>query len=568
MVFPKRLYARWALAVLGGLLVPMSASAFTVAPFTDIYPFYVSWTTFTSNSSVSALGYNLNVNFTGSDLILGRTTGFSIRINLGSGAQFATNPTLNSNTLTALQTCTGNTCAPGGWSVTQTAGGAGNSYVVYSVQPTAAGATIGTGLALSLSERGELSNLVAALGPPSGGTLVGTTELVDPNTAQTIESPVTTDLITSVNPLSFSVNPFGVTPTAGQAGDYIDVGSNASIASKTWFGSSTIGSLLAGAYGAGVATGGIANSNALYDGNSYYYGYVVDGSNDLYSLQLTGNFSAFTQPGALVYLDPGLTCATMPATGSPLIATVTPTGATFAGFTAADVEPSSSGLDYPNQNVAVTPVWTAALCFAVPNGNSIVIPPSQYTAQLTYAGAGVTLDTDFTGQIFPLSAAGASVTSPAQPLLTMNYNGPVVTVATVNPAGNTAEQSFVRINNTGSLGGLVTISGVDDAGNHSSGQVSFTLPPGQSIDLNSTVLQNGTASPVNGIAVSGALGTPVGKWVLTVTGQFQGMVVTSLNRNNSSGTVSNLTSKRRGAVLPLGPLNNSNIIVPPHGGPG
>ena len=147
----KRVRSARALLVLGALLAPVAASAFTVTPFTDQYPFYVGWTTFTSNSTVAPLGYNLNVNITGSDLILGRTTGFSIRINLSSGAQFATNPALNSNSLTALQTCTGNpvTCTAGGWSVAQTAGGAGYSYVVYSIQPTAAGATIGTGLALT-----------------------------------------------------------------------------------------------------------------------------------------------------------------------------------------------------------------------------------------------------------------------------------------------------------------------------------------------------------------------------------------------------------------------------------
>ena len=544
----ERVCSARALLVLGALLAPVAASAFTVSPFTDQYPFYVGWTTFTSNSTVAPLGYNLNVNLTGSDLILGRTTGFSIRISLGSGAQFATNPTFNSNPRTALQTCTPG-CVQGGWSVTLAAGGAGYSYVVYSIQPTAAGATIGTGLALSLRETGELSNLVAALGQP-GGVLTGTTALVDPNTAQTIEAPVTANLLASVDPISFNVNPFGVSPFPGTVGNYIDVGSNSQIASKTWFGDSTIGSLLAGTYGAGIVSSGIAQSNALYDGSSIYYGYLVDTTNDLYSLQLGGNFSAFTQPGAMVYLDPSGTCGTVPAAGSPLLATVTPTSAAFAGFTADDVNPSASG--YPQSGVPETTIWQAAVCFSVPNGNSIVIPPSQYTAQLSFTGAGVSTGYNFPNQIFPYAAAGASTTEPTQPLLTMNYNGPVVTVATVNPAGNTTEQSFLRVNNAGSLGGLVTITGVDDAGHVASGQVSFILPANHSIDLNSTVLQSGSSSPINGIMVNGALGTPVGKWVLTVTGQFQGMVVTSLNRNNSTGTVSDLTRAEKGRVLPLG----------------
>ena len=524
-----------ALAVLGGLVASGAAAAFTVTPATvgSSFPFVVGSLAAASNTAPVLVEHSVVVSTTGSDLILGRTTGFTVRISLSGGATFNTNPALGTtSTFSALQTCTPG-CVQGGWSVTLAAGGAGNSYVVYSVQPTASGATIGTGTVLSLNSGSVELTGVGALGTP-GGSITATTTLVDPNTSAQIETPVNTTLLASVDPITFNVNPFGV-GIGPNAGDYIDVGSNASIASKTWFGSSTIGSLLSGTFGAGVISTGInpAIINQLNTGP----GFLIDGTNDQYGLTVTGNFAAFTQTGALVYLDPSGTCGTMPSSGSPLIATVTANSATFSGMSAA----SLGGFGTP---IFASTAWSAALCFAVPNGNSIVIPPSQYTAQLSFTGGGAFG--------FPFAVAGASENTTAQPLLTMNYNGPVVTVYTVNPAGNSTQQSFLRINNTGSLGGLVTITGVDDAGNKASGAISFTLPAGQSIQLNSTVLQSGSSSPINGIAVNGALGTPVGKWVLTVTGQFQGMVVTSLNRNNNSGTLTNLTGHSAGGVPPLG----------------
>ena len=552
----KRVCSARALLVLGALLTPVAASAFTVSPEnqSNSFPYIVGNVAVASNSVVLPMGHFFAVYTNGNDYILGRTTGFSVRINLSNGAQFTGTPLVEPvSNLTALQTCTPGCTKGSGWSVTQSAGGAGQSYVVYSFQPSVAGATIGTGRLLWLYDpNGEqddpqITN-AGTLGTP-GGSVAVTTTLVDPNTAQPIETPVTINLVTSIDPITFNINPFGV-PVGAGAGDYIDVGSNASIASKTWFGNASIGSLLSGTYGAGILSSGI--NSAIYNKAAYPQGFLISAAKDQYGLTVTGNFAAFTQPGAMVYLDHAGTCRTVPAAGSPLLATVTPTSAAFTGFTAADL--GNAGYPYAIKSVipgtiAAGTAWTAALCFSVPNGNSIVIPPSQYTAQLSFTGGGASAGGAFT---FPFAFAGASNTEPTQPLLTMNYNGPVVTVATVNPAGNTTEQSFLRINNTGSLGGLVTITGVDDAGHVASGQVSFMLPANHSIDLNSTVLQSGTSTPINGIVVNGALGTPVGKWVLTVTGQFQGMVVTSLNRNNSTGTVSDLTPAESGHVLPLG----------------
>ncbi len=119
----------------------------------------------------------------------------------------------------------------------------------------------------------------------------------------------------------------------------------------------------------------------------------------------------------------------------------------------------------------------------------------------------------------------------------LRYNGSVVNVYHVNPAGNTTAQSFVRVINPSATDGRVTINGIDDAGQPSSGSVSFDLPARGSMQLNSEDLENGNT----GKGLTGSLGDGMGKWRLEVTGEFQGMLVQGLNRNTVNGTVTNLT---------------------------
>lgn len=125
----------------------------------------------------------------------------------------------------------------------------------------------------------------------------------------------------------------------------------------------------------------------------------------------------------------------------------------------------------------------------------------------------------------------------ACPVAPLQYNGSVVKVYHVNPAGNTTAQSFVRVINPSNVPGRVTITGIDDAGNMSEGSVSFDLPARGSMQVNSEDLENGNA----GKGLTGSLGDGVGKWRLEVTGEFQGMLVQGLNRNTTNGTVTNLT---------------------------
>lgn len=162
----------------------------------------------------------------------------------------------------------------------------------------------------------------------------------------------------------------------------------------------------------------------------------------------------------------------------------------------------------------------------------------------TGAGGTATLCVTVDGET-PIAAQTFQVTNgvdgnwsaSACPVAPLQYNGSVVKVYHVNPAGNTTAQSFVRVMNPSATTGRVTITGIDDAGNTSQGAVSFDLPARGSMQVNSEDLENGNADK----GLTGSLGDGVGKWRLEVTGEFQGMLVQGLNRNTTNGTVTNLT---------------------------
>ncbi|SJZ90249.1 hypothetical protein [Novilysobacter spongiicola] len=127
-------------------------------------------------------------------------------------------------------------------------------------------------------------------------------------------------------------------------------------------------------------------------------------------------------------------------------------------------------------------------------------------------------------------AGGACNVAPLQ------YNGSVVDVYHVNPAGNTTAQSFIRVINPSNLDGNVTVVGWDDNGTMA-GPISFNLPAGNSKQFNSVDLEEGAVAK----GITGSFGNGAGKWRLEVTGEFDGMMVQGLNRNQNDGTITNLT---------------------------
>ena len=121
-------------------------------------------------------------------------------------------------------------------------------------------------------------------------------------------------------------------------------------------------------------------------------------------------------------------------------------------------------------------------------------------------------------------------------LLPLQYNGSIVKVYNVNPAGNMTAQSFIRVINPSDAAGRVSVVAWDDNGNFR-GPVVMNLPAKNSRQINSDDLENGNATK----GLVGSLGDGAGKWRLEVTGEFPGMRVSSLNRNATDGTVTDLT---------------------------
>ena len=175
---------------------------------------------------------------------------------------------------------------------------------------------------------------------------------------------------------------------------------------------------------------------------------------------------------------------------------------------------------YTGTQVGVTATgFNAFLCAQVPAGNTVVIDSSSVSAVTTFNRGAV------------------SATSASCPLLPLRYNGAVVEVYHLNPAGNSTAQSFLRIINPSSTAGTVTIVGTDDNGVDGVAPITFLLGARKSMQINSQDLEFGNAAK----GLTGAFGDGTGKWRAVVTGEFSGMKVQSLNRNNTDGTVTDLT---------------------------
>lgn len=418
-----------------------------------------------------------NLNFDSTDLIIGRTTGFSVRLELPAGATFA-----------AIAAPTIGAALPGGtWTATLLSGGVGSNVAVFSVQPGASGTGIISGAALSWAASGITVKGVANLAT-AGGTVGMKVTYADPNTAAVILTPFTTTVLTSADALKYTV------AASSNLLKKIDVGS-ASAASKTGYSSTgALNGPTEAFFEAGTPTVGVVAGMKDATGAAFTWA-----ATDTLNLTVNGTFSAFTQAGASVGLVTAGTCAA-PTTTLP--GTVTASSVTF------------TGVQYSTLNAGA-----GILCFKLPAANAAVIDAT----------------TIATSAVMTRTASGKSNSGSAD-ALAMKYNGPVAVVYTFNPAGNTSQESFLRISNTGGTSGLVTITGKDDAGVTAAGSISMTLAAGKSVQLNSGDVQNGNAAK----GLTGALGAGTGKWILTVTGEISGMQVTNLNRNNTSGTVSNL----------------------------
>jgi len=506
-----------AVAVVAGLALSGMASAYTVyntgvgTPNASFTPEGIAYFDVTGSASQAVGIYTpATTTFTAADNIVGRTTGFALRVTLSGAAQFAAAPgvfgTLGGATINAGTT--------NSWTTSVSASG---NIAIITFTPGSAAGAIEVGDTIALGALGantdelnpqttgvlQFSNIQALAA--SGQSVQGTYQFYDPVTTQPILGSQTVTFLQSGNPITTSAQAsatnakidLGATPSQAFLSPCGTIGGSTTNYCSDFGASSTTTTFDAGSISAAV--------NPPTTGPNFNY--FSFASTDKFTTTLTGNFSAFAQTGSTIGLYPG---GTPNACGGTAVATAaTPTG-------------NTATLTFPGIAGAGN-VGPYELCLTEPSGNTMPIAATSLNASTSFTRSSTTV-------------AGTS-----QPLAPLAYNAPVAQVYTFNPAGNSTQQSFLRITDAGPLAGKVTISGIDDAGNPGASVVSLMMNAGQSVQLSSSCLQSGTSCPA-GVAVTGALGTGTGKWRLTVFSYFPNLVVTSLNRNNNSGTVTNLTT--------------------------
>ena len=125
---------------------------------------------------------------------------------------------------------------------------------------------------------------------------------------------------------------------------------------------------------------------------------------------------------------------------------------------------------------------------------------------------------------------------------TVSPEGGVYRIATFNPGTESEQTSLLRLVNAGEDTAQVTITGIDDLGEMSAGEVALTVLPGALRTLASQELE------VGGDGFEGALGDGAGRWRLSVESDGP---ITVLNLLSSpTGRITNLSSEpTRAATL-------------------
>jgi hypothetical protein len=467
-IFKKNILAA---ALVAGLVAAGTAGAYTVWTGGDITPESVATQSGATFSMTEAVQVNIDLG----DAIIGRTTGFQVKITLFSDALGTGGPTFNNVPNTGAFTL--GSAPVGGWSSTLAAGGTpGTSIVQYSVQPTNPGSVINNGVL------GTLAPLKFTSAPANVWAKV---EIIDPVTGTGLHTK-TIQLVTRSDGLAF-------TCAAQPNPDKIDVGVDSSYpVAKTGF------TDIAHSYAIGSANHSTAPLGTISVAAVAGYSLNVAAGGDKLTSKVGGDFTSFTS----VFLATNSSCSTN--IGSYTInATKTQAdlNTEFATLNTAGGSFTSSG-------------GSATLCVTV-NGTT------QVAAQTFTVQNGI-------NGVFEADACDVAPIA---------YNGSVVQVYHINPAGNSTAQSFIRVINPSSVSGKVTLEGIDDAGVSGTTPITFVLGPKKSMQINSEDLEHGNTAK----GLTGAWGDGTGKWRAIVTGEFGHMRVQGLNRNANDGTVTNLT---------------------------
>jgi len=145
------------------------------------------------------------------------------------------------------------------------------------------------------------------------------------------------------------------------------------------------------------------------------------------------------------------------------------------------------------------------------------------------------------------------VNPPALPfaLQALELNGTTLTFQNVNPAGNSTAESFLRLTNNNARPCDVVIDAKDDRGFHSRNDVRLTIAAHASEQVNINVLESGNDPRFTNN--NAGFGDGSGKWYVRVTAECVSFVGSALNRNSTTGVVTDLTAEKFIPVLWLTP---------------
>ncbi len=367
--------------------------------------------------------------------------------------------------------------AQGSWVSTLAAGGTtGATIAQYTVEPQAAGSTITQGIL------GTLSGLTFQAAP---GNVSMRIRLIDPVTGTGL-SDTTQVIVIRDDGLAF-------TCAAQPSPDLIDVGTNAQFpTAKTGFVGADV------SYEIGAADSDTAPLGTISVAATAGFTLDVAAGGDTLTSRVSGNLVAFDD----IFLATDDSCGTNLASYT-----------INAGNTQANLDEEFADLNAAG-GAFTSAGGSATLCVTVDGTTQVAA--QTFTVQ---NGINGTLESD------------ACAVAP------IAFNGSVVDIYHINPAGNSTAQSFVRVINPSTVSGTVTLEGIDDAGNAAASPITFVLGPRQSMQVNSNDLELGNAAK----GLTGAWGNGTGKWRAIATGEFGGMRVQGLNRNANDGTVTNLT---------------------------
>ena len=503
-----------AVCVAAALALPVTAMAatfnFTGAPINNTYASNLFGSTAVTVTTPGTLAYNTEL----TDNIIGRTTGFGVRLTLVGGPTFVTGtPPVASLGAAATGYTPGAATVSGAVATFPFAAGAGANINV--------GNLVNVGTFAVAGASGILAN---------GGEVTLRIELFDSNTNQVLTDLTRT--MTLMNAVEGTTVTF--TPAAGDVNKRIDVAACASpaVAAKTQFSPSGDVSGSCGATGnsyfnAGsfrlsttevgggnfvLANGFTGNNNSGSPGAGYFQYF----HNDEVEVTVSGvDFSAFDVAGAdRVWVDQASNCSSLRQQLTVNAAKTAATGTISFNF--------GGGGAWGNT------INTWYICFNADPARQaeLAAQPINLTVGVHFLDTNVRDPADRTAAMLPLL-----------------YNGTVLEFQNVNPGSNPRAQSFLRFTNNSATNCPVTLRGRDDEAVYGDSTVNFVLGTGQSQTFNSEDLENGSSKG------TGAFGDGAGRWYVTATAECGSFVGSALNRNLEDGTVTNLTPQNHGQGL-------------------